>query len=193
MKLSRFLSGRICLGTLLLGLFALAVFVTSIINVASSWAIETSEDDALPHVTIIDSNNLQADGRLSRKAQKPLLILFSMEDCAYCEFVEEEHLKPMLRNQDYLDKVIIRRIMTDDFDDVIDFDGTKISSLDFSARYGAYVTPTVVFLNHKGVELSQRLLGVRNTEFYGGELDEGLEISLHKIRQQLATTQIKSR
>ncbi len=193
MKLERFLAARVCLGNLLLGLFALAILVTGIINAASSWAIETDDDDALPAVTIIDSNTLQADGQLSRKTQKPLLILFAMEDCAYCEFVEEEHLKPMLRNQDYLDKVIIRRVMTDDFDDVIDFDGTKISSLDFSARYGAYVTPTVVFLNHKGMELSQRLLGVRNTEFYGGELDDGLEISLRKLRQQLATAQIESK
>jgi len=185
MQFVRALLGRICLGHLLLGVFALAV---SIASFHSAWAIETIEnDDDLPAVEIINSNNLQRDAQLSLKTQKPLLILFSMEGCAYCEFVEEEHLKPMLRNQDYLDKVIIRRVMTDDHDDVIDFDGTKISSLNFSARYGAYITPTVVFLSHEGVELSSRVLGVRNTEFYGGELDEGVEISLRKIRQQLAT------
>jgi len=191
MQLVRALLGRVCFGHLLLGLFALAVTISSF---HSAWAIETIEsDDDLPEVEIINSNNLQRDGKLSLKTQKPLLILFSMEDCAYCEFVEEEHLKPMLRNQDYLDTVIIRRVMTDDHDDVIDFDGTKISSLDFSARYGAYVTPTVVFLNHEGMELSTRVLGVRNTEFYGGELDEGLEISLRKIRQQLAASQVESK
>lgn len=182
MQFVRALLGRVCLGHLLLGLFALAVTVSSF---HSAWAIEIVEDD-LPAVEIINSNNLQRDGKLSLQSQKPLLILFSMEGCAYCEFVVEEHLKPMLRNQDYLDKVIIRRVMTDDYDDVIDFDGTKISSLNFSARYGAYVTPTIAFLDHNGNELSTRILGVRNTEFYGGELDEGLEISLLKIRKQLA-------
>jgi hypothetical protein len=58
--------------------------------------------------------------------------------------------------------------------------------MDLSTRYGAYVTPTVVFLNHQGKELSKRILGVRNTEFYGGELDEGLDISLRKLREKLA-------
>ncbi len=189
MRLVRFFAGKVCWGHLILGLFALTVLLTSIFNAATTRA--NSDDEILPAVHIVSTNDLRAEGKLSQQTQKPILILFSMEGCAYCEFVEEEHLKPMLRNQDYLDKVIIRRVMTDDYDDVIDFDGTKISSLDFSARYGAYVTPTVVFLNHEGVELSPRLLGVRNTEFYGGDLDEGLAISLRKIRQQLAANQVQ--
>ena len=189
MQFVRSLLGRVCFGHLLLGLFALVITIS---NLHSAWAVETfADEDDLPEVEIINTNNLQRDGQLSLKLQKPLLVLFSMEGCAYCEFVEEEHLKPMLRNQDYLNKVIIRRVMTDDHDDVIDFGGNKVSSLDFSARYGAYVTPTIVFLDHNGNELSKRILGVRNTEFYGGELDEGLEISLRMIRQQLAAALIK--
>lgn len=172
---------------MLLGRALFVVAFTSFAMASSGWANEES----LPVVKIIDSHDLQADGELSRETQKPILILFSMEGCAYCEYVEEEHLKPMLRNQDYRNKVIIRRIMTDDYDDLIDFNGSKISALDFSARYGSYLTPTVIFLNHEGVELTSRLLGVRNTEYYGGDLDESLEKSLRKIRQQLALNQIK--
>ena len=185
MRFCSFLWGKIYFGRFILGLLSLAIALASITTIHSSWAW-ASEDEDLPFVEIIDSKNLQADGHLSQQTQKPILILFSMEGCTYCDYVEEEHLKPMLRNQDYLDKVIIRRVMTDDHNDLIDFDGTKISSLDFSARYGSYLTPTVVFLNHKGVELFPRLLGVRNTEFYGGDLDEGLEVSLRKLRHQLA-------
>ena len=169
-----------------LGLVTVAALVASI-GLARCCLADSEEQ--LPAVEIITTTNLLADAELARQLHKPILILFSMEDCAYCHYVEEEHLKPMLRNQEYRDKVIIRRIMTDNFDDVIDFDGTKISSIDFSERYNAFVTPTVVFLNHEGAELSKRLLGVSNTEFYGGELDDGLDISLHKIRQQLALNQ----
>lgn len=145
-----------------------------------------SDEELLPYVEIITTSNLQSDAKLSRDTHKPILILFSMEDCAYCHYVEEEHLKPMLRNPDYTDKVIIRRVMTDDLGDVIDFNGSKISTMAFSERYRAFVTPTVVFLNHEGAELSKRLLGVSNTEFYGGDLDEALEVSLRRIRNQLA-------
>lgn len=163
-----------------------ALFIVAITGIPASWANE----EALPAVEIINSHDLQADGRLSRATQKPILILFSMEGCAYCQYVEEEHLKPMLRNQAYRDKVIIRRIMTDNHNDLIDFDGNKISALDLSDRYGSFLTPTVVFLNHQGAQLSQRLLGVSNTEFYGGDLDQRLETSLRKLRKPLAFNQV---
>ena len=165
----------------------LVITVTTVVSLPASWA----DDESLPTVHIVDTRNLQDDGELSQKTQKPILILFSMAGCAYCEYIEEEHLKPMLRNQEYRSKVIIRRVMTDDYDNLIDFNGNKISALDFSARYGSFLTPTVVFLNHEGVELTQRLLGVRNTEYYGGDLDESLERSLRKLRQQLAANQLK--
>jgi thioredoxin-related protein len=160
----------------------LAVIASLMSAIPASWAGQEN----LPPVEIVNSQNLQADGQLSQQEQKPLLIFFSMDGCTYCQFVEEEHLKPMLRNKKYRSEVIIRRVKTDSFDELVDFDGTKISSLDFSARYGAYVTPTIVFVDHTGKELTSRILGVQNTEFYGGELDQGLEISLHKIRKQLA-------
>ena len=141
--------------------------------------------DELPQVDIVNTEDFRIDSRLAVEKQTPILILFAMEGCAYCQYVEEEHLKPMLRNSDYGEKVIIRRVMTDDYDDLIDFNGNTISSSEFSTRYGAYLTPTVVFLDHNGKQLS-RILGVRNTEFYGGDLDDSLDISLQMIRKQLA-------
>jgi thioredoxin-related protein len=163
-------------------MFLVAAFASLMSATPICWA---NQED-LPPVEIVNSHNLQADGQLSEQQHKPLLIFFSMDGCTYCQFVEEEHLKPMLRNKQYRSEVIIRRVKTDSFEELTDFDGTKISSLDFSARYGAYVTPTIVFVDHTGKELSKRILGVQNTEFYGGELDQGLAISLRKIRKQLA-------
>jgi len=164
---------------------------TILSNSSISWAseklaVENFDFDELPQVEIINTEDFRVDSRLAIKKQTPILILFAMEGCAYCEYVEEEHLKPMLRNADYSKKVIIRRVMTDDFDSLIDFDGKTISSSDFSARYDASLTPTVVFLDHNGKQLS-RILGVRNTEFYGGDLDDSLALSLRMIRKQLAS------
>lgn len=153
---------------------------------SSSWASDYFDTEDLPPVEIINTTDFRVDGRLAVKKQAPILILFAMEGCAYCQYVEEEHLKPMLRNpEDYGSKVIIRRVMTDDYDSLIDFDGKEISNMDFSARYGAYYSPTVVFLDHNGKRLSL-ILGVSNTEFYGGDLDDSLELSLQMIREQVA-------
>ncbi len=151
-----------------------------------SYATEDYNFDDLPHVEIINTEDFRIDSHLAAQKQTPILILFSMEECTYCHYVEEEHLKPMLRNSDYNEKVIIRRVMTDDFDDLIDFNGETVSSMDFSSRYGAFLTPTVVFLDHNGKQLS-RILGVRNTEYYGGDLDDSLDLSLQMIHEQLAS------
>lgn len=149
---------------------------------------QANDEDDLPYVELKSSNNLGKEAQLSRERQLPILIMFSMEDCTYCDFVEEEHLKPMLRSSDYARQVIIRRIMTDDFDDIIDFDGSSISTFDLSIRYHASISPTVVFLDHEGKELAPRVLGVSNTEMYGLELDEGIALSLDRIRQSLAAS-----
>ena len=145
--------------------------------------------DALPPVTIINSSDLQHDGELSRDSQKPILILFAMEGCSWCRYVEEEHLKPMLRNAGYRSKVIIRRVMTDSFASITDFDGEEVSSQDLSDRYGAYLTPTVVFVDPQGKKLAPNIYGVRNTEYYGADLDQGLDLSLMTIRERLAALQ----
>lgn len=150
-------------------------------------SLVNAADDDLPPVTIINSQNLIEDGKLALSSQKPILILFSMTGCSYCDYVEEEHLKPMLRNAKYRSMVIIRRVMTDSSRTLTDFNGKQISSADFAHRYGAYLTPTVVFVDHEGKKLVPSILGVRNTEFYGLDLDEGLDYSLLQVRRKLAS------
>lgn len=158
-----------------------------LIGLLSGFASAHAADVVLPPVTLVSSKNLQDDGRLALNSQKPILILFSMIGCSYCEYVEEEHLKPMLRNAKYRSKVIIRRVMTDGYGSMVDFDGKSISAADFAHRYGAYMTPTVVFVDHQGKKLVPSIQGVRNTEFYGLDIDEGLEMSLLKMRKNLAS------
>ena len=70
--------------------YLIAIVLSVMTVMTTSWAYE---DENLPPVTIINSYDLQKDGQLSKQTQKPILILFSMKGCSYCEFVEEEHLK----------------------------------------------------------------------------------------------------
>jgi len=161
-------------------LFVQIFLLCSLMLSASSQA---SDEPILPPIHLISPTNLQEEAQLAAESKSPLLILFSMEGCLYCRFIEEDHLKPMLRNADYRSKVIIRRVMTDDYSNFIDFDGKTISSLDFAQRYNSTLTPTVLFLDDQGNAI-KRIVGVRNTEYYGGELDEGLRLSLLKMRHE---------
>lgn len=135
-----------------------------------------------PERSLRDSTDLYADAQLAREQNLPLLIFFAAEDCPYCAMVEEEFLEPMLASGDYVEKVIIRRIMTDDFADIRDFDGNILQVDEIAHRYRASFTPTVVFLDPNGKELEPRLLGITNRYYYGGDLDLAIERSLAKMR-----------
>lgn len=147
---------------------------------------EDAASVVLPYVKIIDSDNLQQDGTLAKQKNLPILLLFGMEDCAYCRLIEEDHLKPMLRNKAYQEKVIIRRIHTDSFAKIINFDGSKVDADVIARRYGALFSPTVVFLDSQGNQLAPKLVGVTLTDFYGYELDQAIDLSLSKMRNDLA-------
>lgn len=164
------------------------LFVQIFIVVLGLVSTQALTSDAAPaEVEIQELLDFRADTQLSKQTQTPILVLFSMEGCAYCHYVEEEHLKPMLRNAGYREKVIIRRVMIDNLNFIVDIDGTSITNDEFANRYNASHTPTVIFLNHQGKTLTSQLQGVQNTEFYGHYLDNNLDQSISKIRQQLVT------
>ena len=133
-------------------------------------------------VEVVVSTDLQADAVLAAKRKLPLLLMFSMQGCTYCEIVEEDFLRPMLISGDYADKVIIRMLMTDSFNQVKDFNGEQIEVGDLADRYNASLTPTVVFVNSQGSVIAETLVGLTTPDFYGGDLDDQIDLALQKIK-----------
>jgi thioredoxin-related protein len=143
---------------------------------------QAPDEQDLPPVTIVNTTDLHADAERAQQRQVPILLMFAQEGCAYCQVVEEEFLKPMLRNDAYRNKVLIRRVMLDDFDDIRGFDGGETTADQLALRYGARMTPTVVFLAPNGRELAPRIVGLQTVDFYGGDLDNAIDASLTKLR-----------
>lgn len=135
-----------------------------------------------PTVRVPLTNDLYADGRLARSQNLPLLIMFSMDGCTYCEMVREDFLEPMLKSGEYTDRVIMRIVKVDDFGEVRDFDGELRPASKLATHYRASVTPTVIFVDYRGHELAPRLLGISTPAFYGGDLDNAIELSLQRLR-----------
>lgn len=138
--------------------------------------------EILPYVKVREATDLQAVGHESRVRKLPILIMFSMRDCQYCDVVREEFLKPMLRSGDYVDRVIMLELYSDSYTQLRDFNGQLISSSELTQRYKAGFAPTVVFLDSQGKELAERLIGITTRDFYGGFLDEAIDESLQRIR-----------
>ena len=142
--------------------------------------VNAERDPAVVEVVI--ATDLQADGKLAAKRRIPLLLMFSMRGCTYCEIVEEDFLRPMLLSGEYDDKVIIRMLMTDGYETVKDFNGQEIEASELASKYDASFTPTVIFVNAQGALVADRLIGLTTPDFYGGDLDDQIEVALRRIQ-----------
>ncbi len=134
-------------------------------------------------VTVEETDDFFSLARHSEQKNLPILLMFSAEHCGYCIRLEEDFLKPMLRSGDYEDKVLIRKIKIDGFDDIRYFDGKPISIDAFSARYNVVVTPTVAFLDSHGAQLAPKRVGLTTPDFYGGYLDQSIDAALDLLRR----------
>lgn len=114
------------------------------------------------------------------------MIFFSREDCDYCKMLEADHLGVMAHSVSYKDKVIIRKVMLDDYDSIRDFSGKKIDVDELSRRFSISVTPTLVFLDQNGNLLGKKMPGYNRSDFYGYYLDEAINNAKMVLQQQAA-------
>lgn len=126
--------------------------------------------------------DLRSVGQLSKERNLPVLILFSMQDCPYCDFIREDYLEPMLTDVAYQNKIIIREIHSDRLTSVTDFNGQAIEGIDLAQRYRALLAPTLIFIDSQGRQLVERMVGVTTPDFYGGYLDQAINQAYEKLR-----------
>lgn len=136
----------------------------------------------LPPVAIKNGADLASDGREASEKQIPVLMFFSMKHCPFCIEVEEDYLKPMLRNSEYNGKIIIRKIRIDGTDTVRDFSGKEHDADDFGDIYNVSMVPTVILVDSKGKKISPSIIGISNAHYYSDELDKAIDASTLKIR-----------
>lgn len=148
----------------------------------SAEGLSTQTNSTLPHVTIKEGMDLAGDGREASEKQIPVLIFFSMKHCPFCIEVEEDYLKPMLRNAEYDGKVIIRKIRIDGINELHDFSGKDRDPDEFSDEYNVSMVPTLIIVDSKGKKIAPAIIGIANSHYYSSELDKAIDSSTQKIR-----------
>jgi thioredoxin-related protein len=134
---------------------------------------------------ILPASNLHRESLEAERGCKPLLLEFAAISCSYCHLLEAEVLNPTLLNRDYDRRVLMRKLMVDNATRLTDFDGTgQVSAEQLASRYKVYVTPTLLFVDSRGREIAERMVGVTPLEFYGGYLDMALDASVDTLRAQ---------
>lgn len=146
------------------------------------WCLSTALAANTP-VDIPMVEDLQADGSQSDRHDRPILLVFSAENCSYCELLESSILRPSLMGGYYDGQIIMRKLMLDSHLPVLDFDGERRAPSAISRRYQVHVTPTVLFVDAEGQELAPRLVGINTVEMYGGYLDAAIQEARRKLAE----------
>jgi thioredoxin-related protein len=136
---------------------------------------------AAPQTPLPLAADLQADGRDSRSRRVPIVILFSLPGCPYCEVVRRSHLAPMLRDPRESARAIIRQIDIDSDQSVVGFGGAPTTHAAIARAYGVRSAPVVAFLDGEGRPLADALKGLLLPDFYSAYLDSALETARARL------------
>ena len=129
------------------------------------------------------ATDLQQDGQRALEQQLPVMLVFSAITCSHCDELEEEFIRPMILGGEYTDRILIRKLVLDNGSSLTDFSGQRRPVGDFASSYGVYVTPTILFVDHTGRQLAERMVGINTIEMYGGYLDQCIDTALMHIRE----------
>jgi thioredoxin-related protein len=156
-------------------LFACAVVGTAAAVGAASAAAETT----LPIL-----RDARGEAAVAIKARQPLVILFSMPGCTYCPEVRNNYLMPMVREATAKPGTlpVVREVDITSHESLKDFDGKPMEAAEFSRRYKVKATPTVVFLDERGQQLAQALVGSGMAGFYGAYLESALDTARQTLK-----------
>jgi thioredoxin-related protein len=141
----------------------------------SSYSSESIES------VLIEENNFQQLSKEMKEKNLGLVLMLHAEHCPYCALMENEILSPMIKSGEYDKRILIRKLQIDEARDVIDFSGKTVEPSDISGRYKAFLTPTLVFLDHQGNERIKQMVGINTVEMFGAYLD----IEIDKLTQEL--------
>lgn len=124
--------------------------------------------------------DLAADGRIAGAQGVPVLILFSLPGCPYCEAIRRSYLIPMLAEPQA--RAVLRQVDIDSSRILNDFQGKPLSHEAFATRQGIALTPVVAFYGPDGKPVAGRLVGAMLPDFYGSYLDDALAKAAATIR-----------
>lgn len=131
--------------------------------------------DASNDVLMID--DWSAEAAVARRFGTPIMVLFSGDDCGYCDRLKKEVLEPLMRRGELRGFARIRELDIDRGGKIKDFDGEKIRTKIFVKRYGIYATPTLMLVDYRGEVLGTPIVGFNTSEDYVPYLEYFMDVA----------------
>jgi len=145
---------------------------------ATSVELDEDEDLFVPEkLRLTTSLDMPALSKLSRENGVPILLMFASENCYYCKRLETEVLGPMRLAGIDPQRVILRKVMMDEYDTLRDFSGREYNAENFGIDRGVDVVPTLQLVDETGKELVPKIIGYQTPGLYDDYLEKAIEVS----------------
>jgi len=123
-------------------------------------------------VTLPGTQDLPESLAQALRVKQPLVVMVSLQGCAFCKVVRENYLQPLRALGLQVVQIDMR-----DYRALTDFDGATLTQDSWVRKQGVKIAPSVLFFGAQGRELATRLTGAYLPDFYGAYLDEQLAIA----------------
>jgi thioredoxin-related protein len=147
-------------------------------------SVDKQEAARPPQLSVPVVEDLAAVAADARRSGVPILLVFAAEDCEYCQRLEDEVLGPMRLAGVEPGRVILCKVMLEDYQQLRDFQGHTLSASSYARRHKVQVTPTVALVNAEGKPLVPNIVGYQSPEFYPAYLDQAIEVSRELVARQ---------
>jgi thioredoxin-related protein len=140
----------------------------------SPWRMVQAAPHALPIASALDEDLARA-----AKQRKPLIVMVSLEGCAFCKMVRENYLPSVQLEQ----SLAVVQVDMHKPTPVKDFKGHATTHDQLIRAWGIKVAPTLLFFGSQGSEVAERLAGISVPDFYGAYLQERIDKALKSETQ----------
>jgi thioredoxin-related protein len=170
---------------ILYSLVLLFTAYTSSSGYASSDFVYEYEEEKPETAPIPELNSLEEAAKAAKARGVPILVEFSTPWCRYCEALEQQVLKPLMRSGKHKDRIIVKKLEVNTYSSIAGFDGRQYRTDLISQMYDVDLYPTLVFFDAGGNEISQRIVGITVLEYVAGELEKAIDIAVQDTAAEL--------
>jgi len=121
----------------------------------------------VPSLQDFDASLAEAKAR-----HQPLVLYVSRSDCTFCLGFEKDILAPLIKSEEFAGKAQFRELMMD----------KDAAAASLAQRLNVHVTPTLIFLDGNGLQVSRRILGYNRNEFFGYYLEQAIAQAIGRTK-----------
>lgn len=111
----------------------------------------------------------------------PIMLLFTGPNCEFCSQLETFTFNPMLRGGKYEGYAMYMRKVSDQYQ-TIQFNAHEtILKRDLARMYRADISPTVIFVDSRGVPVADPLIGALDVQLYLGLIHQRLNLAYERM------------